>query len=114
MRFASHSTEQEVTVETRSACPGDLTSAINFPRGGDSWRSVEAGCPIKAAGICRPLPQTGKPSCDGSTAEFRVVDLISHHDVSADEKFSGGCYFGLCPAAALPDGDRNALGLRLF
>jgi hypothetical protein len=47
------------------------------------------------------LPQTGKPSCDGSTAEFRVVDLISHHDVSADEKFSGSCHFGLWPAAAL-------------
>lgn len=37
--------------------------------------------PNQSRGYLRPLPQTGKPSCDGSTAEFRVVDLISHHDV---------------------------------
>ena len=37
--------------------------------------------PNQSRGYLRPLPQTGKPSCDGSTADFRVVDLISHHDV---------------------------------
>ena len=49
----------------------------------------------------RPLTRAGKPSGDGSTAEFRVVDLITQHDVSADEQFPGGSYLGLWPAAPL-------------
>ena len=32
-----------------------------------------------------PLTSAGKPGCDGSTSEFRIVDLITHHDVGADE-----------------------------
>jgi hypothetical protein len=46
------------------------------------------------------LTQAGKPSGDGSTSEFRIVDLITHHDVSADEQFSGRCYFRFGAAAA--------------
>src|SRR4029078_4253657 len=32
-----------------------------------------------------PLTFSGRASCDGSTVEFRIVDLITHHDVGADE-----------------------------
>src|SRR5437016_7226451 len=51
--------------------------------------------------VRRPLTSTGKPSCDGSTAEFRIVDLITQHDVGADEKFSGSGHLGLWPASAV-------------
>jgi hypothetical protein len=47
------------------------------------------------------LTSSGKSSCDGSTSEFRIVDLITHHDVSADEQFSGSGYFGLRSTASL-------------
>src|SRR5687768_7741933 len=57
--------------------------------------------PNQYLGHLRPLTSSGKPSCDGSTSEFRIVDLIAQHDVSADEQFSGGSYFGLRTAAAL-------------
>jgi len=43
----------------------------------------------------RPLTSAGKPSGDGSVAEFRIVDLITQHDVGADEKFSGRRHLGL-------------------
>jgi len=43
------------------------------------------------------LTAAGKANCDGSTSEFRIVDLITHHDVSADEKLSGSGYFGFGP-----------------
>src|SRR5215813_9083621 len=46
-----------------------------------------------------PLTSSGKTSCDGSTSEFRIVDLITHHDVSADEQLSGSGYFGFGPTA---------------
>ena len=88
-------------METRSAYP----AVSSLPRLLSSRRRLLAfsrgWLPNQSRGYLRPLPQTGKPSCDGSTAEFRIVDLISHHDVSADEKFSGGCHFGFWPAAAL-------------
>src|SRR2546428_7125220 len=45
--------------------------------------------------VRRPLTSTGKPSCDGSMAEFRIIDLITQHDVGGDEKFFGGGDFGL-------------------
>jgi len=47
------------------------------------------------------LTLPGKPSGDGSTSEFRIVDLIPQHDVGADEKFPGSSYFGLRSTAAL-------------
>jgi len=47
------------------------------------------------------LTTAGKPSCDGSMAEFRIIDLITHHDVGADEKFSGSRHLGLWSTAAI-------------
>jgi hypothetical protein len=61
----------------------------------------EAGCPISTSGTFWPVTSAGKPSCDGSTSEFRIVDLITQHDVSADEKLSGSSHFGLGTAATL-------------
>jgi len=44
----------------------------------------KAGGPIKAQSwSTSTLP--GTPSCDGSTLEFRIIDLIAQHDESADE-----------------------------
>src|SRR5260370_40680582 len=51
--------------------------------------------------VRRPLTSTGKPSCDGSMAEFRIIDLITQHDVGADEKFSGSSHLGLRSTATL-------------
>src|SRR5712664_3981223 len=64
-------------------------------------RAGEAGCPISTSGTFRPVTSAGKPSCDGSTSEFRIIDLITQHDVTADEKFSGGCRLGLRSTATL-------------
>src|SRR5690242_16566838 len=32
-----------------------------------------------------PMGWWGRPSCDGTPLEFRIIDLITQHDVSADE-----------------------------
>ena len=32
-----------------------------------------------------PMGYWGRPSCDGTPLEFRIVDLIAQHDVRADE-----------------------------
>src|SRR5689334_23816185 len=98
MRFAPHSTEPGSDCGNAERVSRSPHFRDYFPRGRGSWRAVEAGCPIKAAGIGGPCL---KRASRAATAEFRVVDLISHHDVSADEKFSGGGHFGLWPAAAL-------------
>jgi hypothetical protein len=47
------------------------------------------------------LTSAGKPSCDGSTSEFRIIDLITQHDVGADEQLSGSRHFGLWSTAAV-------------
>jgi hypothetical protein len=65
-----------------------------------SWLS-RGWLPNQYLGHFRPLTPSGKPSCDGSTAEFRIIDLITHHDVGADEKFAGSSDFGFRTAAAL-------------
>src|SRR5712691_11800379 len=63
----------------------------------DAVRPAEkAGCPIKLqAWWPRTLP--GQPSCDGTPSELCVIDLITQHDVTANEKFPGGGGFGFGP-----------------
>src|SRR6266487_3959269 len=98
MRFTSHSLSAGATGITRSAYPAVLTSAITFRS-----REFAPGTQqrLAARSKLRHFTSAGKPSCDGSTAKFRIVDLIPQHDVSADEQFSGSSYFGLWPAATL-------------
>src|SRR4030095_2544322 len=62
----------------------------------------------------RPLCVTGKPSCDGSTAEFRIVDLITQHDVGANEQFSGSCDLGFSTATPLCQSLIETLQLLVF
>ena len=53
-------------------------------RGSGPADPIKAGDPIKdQSWETSALP--GTPSCDGSTLEFRIIDLIAQHDESADE-----------------------------
>src|SRR5436309_6368404 len=99
MRFSPHSAEARRGLGKRgarspqSSLPRLLGSVVlGLSRG---W------LPNQYLGHLRPLTSTGQPSCDGSMAEFRIIDLITQHDVSADEKFSGSRYFGLRSTATL-------------
>src|SRR3981081_291477 len=103
MRFAPHSDDPEKELlrlrEARipqSSLPRLLTLGSEFVS------VVSRGwLPNQYLGHVRPLTFPGKPSCDGSTSEFRIVERITQHEESADEKFPGSSCFGLRSTATL-------------
>ena len=60
MRFAPHFPELEV----------ELTERLAAQSGARAFK---------------PRLSAGRPSCDGTPLEFRIIDLITQDDVSADE-----------------------------
>src|SRR5712691_5241731 len=103
MRFAPHSADPR---ERTAGLRGARSPQSSLPRllilGSEFLSVVSRGwLPNQYLGHVRPLTSPGKPSCDGSTSEFRIVDLIPHHDVSADEQFPGSSHLGLRSTAAL-------------
>src|SRR6267142_6380808 len=91
MRFAPHSADpRERTARLRGARIPQSSLPRLLILGSEFVSVVSRGwLPNQYLGHVRPLTSPGKPSCDGSTSEFRIIDLITQHDVSTDEKFSG-------------------------
>src|SRR5689334_594801 len=58
----------------------------------------------------RPMGWWGRPSCDGTPLEFRIIDLITQHDVGADEQLPTHCHFGFWTPAVPPGADKTVSG----
>src|SRR5437867_11652729 len=76
--------------------PGVLTSAITSGPGSQERLAAQS-----SYRHFRPRTLAGKPSCDGTPSELCVIDLITQHDVTADEQFPGGRGLGFWPPATL-------------
>src|SRR2546422_10188138 len=103
MRFAPHSADPRARTVGLRAARSPQSSLPRLLTLGSEFVSVVSRGWLHNQYLrhVRPLTSPGKPSADGSTSEFRIVDLIPQHDESADEKFPGSSYFGLRSAATL-------------
>src|SRR6266550_6788691 len=103
MRFAPHSADPRERTAGLGAARSPQSSLPRLLILGSEFVSVvsRGWLPNQYLGHVRPLTSPGKPSGDGSTSEFRIVDLIPNHDESADEQFPGSSYFSLRTTAAV-------------